>query len=236
MTHVKVDGFQEAEHVLAAAEAGVDAVGLVLVPSAHRNLSLSRAALLLEECRRSWGAGPRPEILGLFADQPAADVVEAVSQLALDSVQLCGAEGMGYCRSMPVPIYKVVGIDVSVPVSVILPTLMALLQRNSMAGHRLVLDRRETGAYGGTGRTFDWTLAARLAGSFRFSLAGGLTPENVGSAIALVRPWGVDASSGVESHGRKDPLRITSFVQAVREADERGKPQGLVRMLLRRFR
>jgi phosphoribosylanthranilate isomerase len=227
MTHVKLCGFQRSEDALAAAEAGADALGLVFVPSARRRLSVNRAQVLIREFRAAWGDRPSPEWVGLFADQPAQEVQRTVGRLGLDAVQLCGEEGMGYCAEMMVPIYKVISIDPTVPQSVVLPRLMVLLQRHSMAGHRPVLDTQIPGAYGGTGQTFDWELAAGLSESFPFSLAGGLTPQNVGGAIARVHPWGVDTSSGVETEGKKDPALIRAFVEAAHQSSPATKRRGL---------
>ena len=87
------------------------------------------------------------------------------------------------------------------------------------AGHLITLDRMVDGLQGGTGQTFDWDVAARLSGQGHdFLLAGGLTPENVGRAVAAVRPWGVDVSSGVETNGINDPDKIRAFVQNARNA------------------
>ncbi len=78
---------------------------------------------------------------------------------------------------------------------------------------------------GGTGITFDWAKAVPvlsvLEKDFRFVVAGGLTPENVSKAIKILDPWGVDVSSGVEaSPGKKDPLKVRAFIQAVRESEK----------------
>ena len=227
MTHVKICGFQRAEDALAAAEAGTDAIGLVFVPSAGRRLELAQAEELLARCRREWAGRSALQWVGLFADQPVEEVNATVARLGLDAVQLCGSEGMGYCRQMLVPIYKVIAIDSSLPRSVVLPKLMVLLQRHTMAGHRPVLDTHVAGAYGGTGQRFDWDIVADLSPSFQFSLAGGLTPENVTYAVGLIRPWGVDTSSGVETDGQKDAARVLAFVQAVRQKDAALKPKGL---------
>ena len=220
MTKVKLCGFQEAATALAAAEAGVDYLGLVFIPSAGRCLQVEQAEALMTGFRQEWGDRPAPQWVGLFGDQPVEEVNAVVARLHLDAVQLCGSEGMGYCQRMEVPVFKVISVDPEVPVSVLLPKLMVLLQRHTMAGHHPVLDTFVAGAYGGTGRSFDWNLAGDLASAYPLSLAGGLTPENVGSAVERARPWGVDTSSGVEVDGRKDPDMIRAFVGAVREADE----------------
>ena len=227
MTHVQICGFQRAEDALVAAEAGADAIALVFVPSAGRRLEVEQAEELLAQFRRQWGGRSGPQWVGLFADQPVEEVNAIVTRLGLDAAQLCGSEGMGYCRQMVVPVYKVIAVDPSLPQPVVLPKLMVLLQRHTMAGHRPVLDTHVPGAYGGTGQSFDWQLAASLSPAFQFSLAGGLMPENVAEAVRLVRPWGVDTSSGVETGGQKDPARVRAFVEAVKGADAALKPRGL---------
>ena len=83
-------------------------------------------------------------------------------------------------------------------------------------GHRVQLDKYEAGAKGGTGRTFDWRIAARVAERHDIVLAGGLDPDNVRRAIDVVSPWAVDVSSGVETGGVKDPAKIRAFAAAVR--------------------
>ncbi len=233
MTHVKICGFQTAEPLIAAVEAGVDAVGLVFVPSARRRLTITQAAGVLDQVRAAVG-GRMPELWGLFADQPADDVNTAVDALGLTGVQLCGAEGMGYASGLrPVTIAKVVSVDPQVPVQAQLPRIMTLQQRHRLAGHRIVLDTKLAGEYGGTGQRFDWGIAGELAQAFDLTLAGGLTPENVGEAVRAVRPWGVDTSSGVETDGEKDPARVWDFVRAVREADAARAPRGLRRLFAR---
>jgi phosphoribosylanthranilate isomerase len=218
MTHVKIDGFQTVEGAKAAVSAGADAVGLVFVPSARRALSIEDASALLAELREYFG-GQVPEILGLFADQPVEDVKQHIETLKLDTVQLCGAEDVGYAKQLGVPVYKVISIDPEVPISAQMPRIMVLQHRHQLAGHRIVIDTKVAGEFGGTGRTFDWDLAASLAGGLDFSLAGGLNPDNVAAAVAAVKPWGVDVSSGVETDGVKDAAKVRAFVDAVRAAD-----------------
>ncbi len=232
MTHVKICGFQTAEPMLAAIEAGVDSVGLVFVPGARRAISTAQAVAILEEARAF--AGAMPKVVGLFGDQPADEVNEAADALGLDAVQLCGSEGMDYCRRMTTPVYKVISIDPDVPIAAQMPRVMLMQQRHALAGHRIVIDTKVAGEYGGTGRSFDWGIAADLARSFEMCLAGGLSPDNVAEAVQRVAPWGVDASSGVETDGEKDPAKVRAFVEAVRASEPIHKPRGILRLFGRR--
>ncbi len=86
------------------------------------------------------------------------------------------------------------------------------------AGHLVTLDRLVEGLQGGTGESFDWSIAAALAGTGNsFILAGGLSPENIGEAISTVGPWGVDVSSGVETNGNKDHDMIRQFISIAKQ-------------------
>jgi phosphoribosylanthranilate isomerase len=84
----------------------------------------------------------------------------------------------------------------------------------SGSGHMITLDRQEGVLQGGTGLSFDWQIASKLSKmGFKFVLAGGLTPSNVGEAIKIINPWGVDVSSGVETDGIKDSDKIEAFIR-----------------------
>lgn len=231
MTHVKADGFTTPEPMTAAANAGADAVGIVLIPGLKRTVTPAKAETLLATYRATLNSGNQTKVVGLFGDQPANHVNALAERLDLDAVQLCGAEGMAYCAEIKVPVYKVIGVNPDIPVRAQLPKIMVLAQRHTMAGHRVSLDAKPTGAYGGTGRSFDWEVAAQLAQAFDLQLAGGLTPANVAEAITTVRPWGVDCSSGIETNGHKDIAKVQAYIEAAREADHKYARRGLRRFL-----
>lgn len=228
MTHIKICGLRSAEALIAAARAGADAVGLVFVPTARRRVSLSHARAMLDEARAT--LSETPEVVGLFADQPAEDVRETVAALGLDAVQLCGSESVGYAEGLGAPVYKVISVDADIPIAAQMPRILVLQQRHALAGHRIVLDAGAPGEYGGTGKRFDWNVAADLAAAFPMTLAGGLSPENAREAVERARPWGVDVSSGVETDGEKDLGKTRAFIAAVRAADARKKPGLLARL------
>ncbi len=228
MTHIKICGFRSAEPLIAAAKAGADAVGLVFVPTARRRVSPLQARAILDEARAA--LRETPEVVGLFADQPAEDVRETVAALGLDAVQLCGSEGVEYASRLNAPTLKVISVDADVPIAAQMPRILVLQQRHALAGHRIVLDAGAPGEYGGTGKRFDLSVAADLAAAFPMTLAGGLSPDNVGEAVERARPWGVDVSSGVETDGEKDPDKTRAFIAAVRAADARKKPGRLARL------
>ena len=88
---------------------------------------------------------------------------------------------------------------------------------------RIILDAYAGARRGGTGQKFDWALAEMLVQESPVMVAGGLAPENVAEVMERVRPWGVDVSSGVETGGRKDPVKIVHFIETVRLTDARLK-------------
>ena len=220
MTVVKICGIREVEHAVVAAQAGADYVGLVFVPERRRRVSVD-AAQAIGSALSAAGEGT-PRLVGLFAGQPLAEVAATVTAAGLDLAQLCGDESLEYCSRLRddagvgvIKVFHVTG-DAAGPET---SDWAGAMRDFHAAGHLITLDRMVDGLQGGTGQTFDWDVAARLSGQGHdFLLAGGLTPENVGRAVAAVRPWGVDVSSGVETNGVKDPDKIRAFVQNARNA------------------
>ena len=212
---VKICGLRQPEDALAAAAAGADWLGMVFVPERHRRITPTEARNIAEAIRRQsiLDGTPAPKLVGLFADQPAAEVNAVISQGALDAVQLCGQETPEYAAALHCPVIKVIHIPAEAgPDSV--DAIGRRMQPYRAAGCRITLDRLVAGVQGGTGQGFDWRIAAALSQrGHQFLLAGGLNPDNVAAAIAAAQPWGVDVSSGVETNGAKDHTKIRQFIQ-----------------------
>lgn len=219
MTKVKICGLRDLAEAVAAQEAGADYVGMVFVPDSRRRIQQHRAAGIVDGLRGVAG-GKAPKFVGLFADQPLREVTEVAEALDLDILQLCGNEDLEYCAGVKRPVVKVLPVRSSLPRQQVLEDLDRELSSLEAQGHLAILDTYQEGVLGGTGRTFDWSIARELAQAHpSFLLAGGLTPENVGRAIRTVVPFGVDVSSGVETRGAKDPEKIRAFVESARRAE-----------------
>ncbi len=136
----------------------------------------------------------------------------------LDLVQLSGDETWEYCTSIKKPVIKVVHVSPDMTADEVLADVengRKLLKKEFI----ILLDSPVREVYGGSGHVFDWRLAQEVAARCPVIVAGGLTPENVSRLVEEVRPWGVDVSTGVETNGRKDAMKIKSFIQGVRERD-----------------
>ena len=212
-TTVKICGVRRAENALVAAEAGADYFGIVFVPGRRRRVEPSAARLITDRLR---AVGPEaPRSVGLFGDQPLEEVLDTIAIAGLDVVQLCGEEAVEYCRAVGdhARVIKVLHVANDAPIA----EISNLIDAYAAAGCAVTLDSQVAGLHGGTGESFDWSIAAQLASSGRsFMLAGGLTPDNVSQAVSLVKPWGVDVSSGVETDGEQDADKIRRFVTNAR--------------------
>jgi phosphoribosylanthranilate isomerase len=156
--------------------------------------------------------------VGVFVNAPAAEVNRIADYCGLDRVQLSGDEPWDYLRDVERPVIKAVRVRRGQSSQDILAEL-APGYRMLEAGFVCLLDCYAAGSYGGSGKAFDWRVAREAAQRFPVIVAGGLSPQNVGEAVRLAKPWGVDVSSGVESEGVKDSVMIKAFIEAVRRAD-----------------
>jgi len=194
---VKICGLTTKTDAEAAVAAGADLVGLVFVPGTRRAVRAGEVGWI----RELGGV----ETVGVFRNQPLELVLEIRRELALDWVQLHGDEPDSWLEILGSRVLR------RVPVAGRIDWDRAAW----LAGRCLPLI--DPGA--GDGVAPDWEALAGRPEGIRFGLAGGLTPENVGRAIGLVRPGLVDVSSGVEmAPGRKDPRRVAAFVEAARRA------------------
>lgn len=208
MTRVKICGLTDPAQAIACAELGVWAVGLVLWPESPRFCKPEAAEEIGQLLKR------RVAVVGVFVDQALDEIAWAADRFGLTHVQLHGHEGPAFCSEVA----RRTGCKVIKAVQV-----RDAAQVRSLRPYRVdyhLLDAFVAGVPGGSGHTFNWELARLHHGGVPVILAGGLTPDNVGQAIATVRPFAVDVSSGVErAPGDKDLARVRAFVRAVAAAD-----------------
>lgn len=205
MIKVKICGITTGEDARVAVEAGADALGFVMYRKSPRWVEPSVA--------RSIIADLPPFVLpvGVFVNEDPAAVRTLMDECGFALAQLHGDETAAYCQQLGRPVLKALRVKDR-------GSFLALAEFQGRARVRGVLiDAFSDHAYGGTGHKADWTLAAEAARSVPILLAGGLTPSNVAEAVRLVRPYGVDVSSGVEaSPGKKDPEKVKAFIEAAR--------------------
>jgi phosphoribosylanthranilate isomerase len=203
---VKICGITSIQDAEAAVEAGAAALGFVFWPKSPRFIDPHRARAIVS----SLPAFVVP--VGVFVNQPAAHVRGIAALVRLGAVQLHGDEDVLYVAGMDCPVIKAVSIERQEDEA----NRIDIWPRRTM----LLLDVHDPVNRGGTGRTIDWSAAAPIAAKRRTLLAGGLTPDNVAQAVALVQPFGIDVSSGVErSPGIKDPEMIRAFIRAARAVE-----------------
>lgn len=201
---VKVCGITRLEDAAHAVGRGASAIGFVLWPRSPRYVTPQQVRAIVDQLP----AGT--QTIGVFVDEPVDGVRRAADIAGLSAVQLNDAALPADAGRIGVPVFKVVTLADADQVAAVWPEDVTLL-----------LDAHDPVRRGGTGKTVDWDAAAAIARRRRLVLAGGLTPANVGEAIARVRPFGVDVASGVEaSPGVKDAEKVTQFLASARRAFE----------------
>ena len=201
---VKICGITSVADAQAAVGAGADLIGLMFYDKSPRHVTLETAA----EIARS--ISPFVVKVGVFVNPTEELVTRAIAECNLSLLQFHGEETPEFCTKFGVMSMKAFRVRDA-------ESLRALADYNTDAW---LLDAYSPGALGGTGEKFNWELAieARKLGRPIF-LAGGLTPDNVGDAVSLVQPFGVDVSSGVEiSPGKKDPAKVKLFIERAKAA------------------
>ncbi|MDD2540031.1 MAG: phosphoribosylanthranilate isomerase [Desulfuromonadaceae bacterium] len=202
MVRVKICGITNLEDALMAVEAGADALGFVFFQGSPRYVSPAEAAGIIRRLPAF------VQVVGLFVNEDLATVNEVADQCGLDLVQLHGDESPGYCAAVRRRVIKAFRVkDAS-----------SLDEITNYRVAAYLLDAWSPAAHGGTGTTFNWDSAVLASAAHCIILAGGLTPENVAMAVATVKPYAVDVSSGVErAPGKKDAVKVSSFIRAAKE-------------------
>lgn len=206
MIRVKICGIRTEADAAMAAEAGADAIGMIFAAGARRQIDAAQAR------RIAAALPPFVTKVGVFVNEPLDRVRALVDTIRLDAVQLHGDETPEDCATV-----REWGMTVIRAIQVAGPLDVASLR--TLPVDAVLLDTYRAGVRGGTGETFDWAHAVPLAAVMPVILSGGLRPEFVGDGVRMVRPYGVDVSSGVESeNGRKDPAKVQAFIAAARAA------------------
>ena len=163
-------------------------------------------------------ARKRPLVVGVFADREIHELRNIVLACGIDVVQLSGDEPWAYCDGFRQPVIKVIKVRPGQTADDVVQHIEAGASILEHRGGICIVEPYVRQRYGGTGTLLDWGLAADVAARVPVMLAGGLKPETVGAAVAQVRPWGVDVSSGVETNQVKDESKIAAFLYAARSA------------------
>ena len=200
----KICGITRVEDALAAAEAGADAIGLVFYPKSPRAVSVQQARTIIA------ALPPFVTTVGLFVNASRCELGEILDAVPLDMLQFHGDERPADCEGYHRPYIKALRVKPD-------DDVVAQIEPYGNASG-ILLDTFVAGVPGGTGLAFDWSLVPRNLDR-PIILAGGLTPENVRSAIEQTQPYAVDVSGGVEArHGIKDADKIRAFIRAVKGA------------------
>lgn len=207
-TRIKFCGITSLPDAELAVTAGAWAIGLIFWPGTARAVQPERAAEIAAALKR------RVEVVGVFVNPTLGELADIADAVGLTMLQLHGEEGPAFCAEAA----RRTGCKVIKAVRVRSGADIQALTAFHTDFH--LLDSHTPGRRGGTGHTFEWELARAHRGQVPIILSGGLTPENVGAAIAATRPYAVDVASGVErSPGVKDPEKLRAFAQSVRAHD-----------------
>jgi phosphoribosylanthranilate isomerase len=203
---IKFCGFTRAEDAALAATLGVDAIGVVHVPGSKRHVSLEAMPAIRA------AVPAQIDLVALFVNPDADTVQSVIAALQPSLLQFHGDEPDAFCAQFGMPFIKAMAMGEGAGD-------IAVRQKSYPSARAFVLDGHAPGQLGGQGERFVWTNLPVL--DKPIYLAGGLTPENVAEAIAAVKPYAVDVSSGIESApGVKDEMKMRDFIRAA-HADER---------------
>jgi phosphoribosylanthranilate isomerase len=195
---VKICGITNLEDALFSVESGADALGFIFYDRSPRNVTAKAVSHIV---------GQLPESVtevGVFVNPSVGDVSTICEHIRLNAIQVHGNQTDGELREFGTRIIKAFQVDRDFDVE----------QLRKYSVEAFLLDAFVKGKAGGTGKTFDWKIAQRATAYGKVILSGGLNPNNVGEAVCLVRPYGVDVCGGVEERpGKKDFKKVQEFIR-----------------------
>ncbi|MCE9644721.1 MAG: phosphoribosylanthranilate isomerase [Chloroflexi bacterium] len=208
MTIIKICGIKTLKDAFAAIDAGADYLGFNFYPGSVRFIEKETCAEITSILKKEH---PQIKLVGVFVNSSVDEVKDILEACSLDLAQLHGDETYEIFAQLEPNVFRAFrGI----------PSDVIGYERSEAPA--FLVDAAVKGVYGGSGVTANWSAATELAKKYPLLLAGGLTPENVADAVRQVKPWGVDVASGVESApGEKDAIKMSAFVKAVREVENR---------------
>jgi len=213
MIRIKICGITNLADAKAATDAGANALGFNFYEKSLRRIVTADAAQIRSKLPKEI------EAVGVFVNAKPADINSLRAFVRFDAAQLHGDETPDIVSRVAssLPVIKAFRVDANF--------VLATLDRYSDA-FAFLLDAARSGQYGGTGHTTDWDFARRASTNRRILLSGGLKVENVAAAIRIVRPYGVDVASGLETKpGKKDHARLKEFIDEVRRAEQQLEQQ-----------
>ena len=214
MTQIKICGITNKEDALCAAGCGADALGFIFYPPSPRYIEPEEALRIIEELPANVAR------VGVFVNEDAKEVKRIAKLCNLDFVQLHGDESVEYCRNFPSEmIIKAIELRNE-------SNLHSAVRYNAAA---ILVDSREVGLYGGTGKKANWDLALQIKRKKSLILSGGLNADNVQEALKKVAPHVLDINSGVEiKPGKKDHKKLAEIFDIIRRADARQNETELI--------
>jgi phosphoribosylanthranilate isomerase len=202
---IKICGITNITDALKATDLGADALGFNFYPKSPRFISEEAAREIIRKLP------PFLVSVGIFVNEPSGIIRNILESTGIQAIQLQGDESPDFCSQFSQPVIKAIRIKDQ-------DSLKAIKDYRVSA---FLLDSYSPDYYGGSGKSFDWSLAVKSRKYGRIILAGGLSPDNINEAIREVKPYGVDVCSGVEKEpGKKDHKKLKAFIQAVRSLQD----------------
>jgi len=210
MIPIKICGITNKSDAIEAVNLGASAIGFIFYRESQRYLSFSVAKSICEK------VAPKVTVVGVFVNHSREFINHAIDLVPLDMIQLHGDESPEFCKNFSVPIIKAIRVKNELSLKII----------NQYKVNGILLDSFSKIEYGGTGKTFDWSLI-KLKTKQNILLSGGLNSDNILEAISFANPAAVDLSSSVESSiGQKDHYKMKKLFEVIKNTNETGFKYG----------